>query len=945
MDFTLNCIPYQTHCLIMRKITLFLAILCVLIFSSSQAQQPALKGSVTDTMLKQNLAHALITLLRVKDSTLYKFTRTDAQGNFEIKNLSPGKFKVVVTYPAYADYVDDITVTDKPLVEMGNVRLTTKVHILEDVVVRQQIAAIRMKGDTMEYKADSFKVRPGASVEEMLRKVPGFQVDKDGKITAQGEKIEKVLVDGEEFFGDDPTVATKNLDAAAIDKFQVFDKKSDQATFTGIDDGSKTKTLNLKLKEDRKRGVFGKLEAAGGPDDKWNNSLMANAFKGKRRLSFYGIMSSTGKTGLSWDESSKYGDNSPQTFMMDDGNTAIGFSSYDDFSNTYGQGIPKSWSAGINYGNKFSEDRKNLNGSYKYGKIITEGTGTTVSQSILPDTLFFNKQSSTSYTDKYRNTLSGTYDWAFDSSFSAKLTLRAYKGNTQTRSLFTSEALNAFGNPVNRSNRVTSSAADDQSVNASLILRKKFKKAGRTLSLNIDQRYVETNTGGFLYALNNYYDKSSTIFRSDTTDQEKINGSLNKALTSKLAYTDALTKSLTIEVSYGLGKTNTESRLLSYDKNASGKYANLNKTFSNDYAYDVLTNSAGTVLRYNSKKYSIFGGGDIARADIAQKDLIKDSTVRYAYNNFFPRAGFTYKFNSTKRISINYNGNTRQPSIQQLQPVADNSNPLNVQIGNPNLKQEFTHNIYANYNDYKVLKERGINMSASYSITNNAIRNSTVTDSIGRTRYQYINLNGNYNYRARIGYSQKLPKLWGININTGYSFYENVSSGYLNGLLNESHSGNHSISLGFSKYKENKFDIYIGNSFTYNTASSTIRHDVNNDYWSMNTYMGLNIQLPGKFEIAQSVSASFRQRTEVFKTNNNVVTWDAYLAKKLFKDKKSEVRVSAFDILDQNKGVNRNTGSTTVTETTFETLHRYFLVSFIWNFTRNATSSTNSATK
>jgi len=146
----------------------------------------------------------------------------------------------------------------------------------------------------------------------------------------------------------------------------------------------------------------------------------------------------------------------------------------------------------------------------------------------------------------------------------------------------------------------------------------------------------------------------------------------------------------------------------------------------------------------------------------------------------------------------------------------------------------------------------------------------------------------------------------------------------------------------FSKFKENVFDIYTGNSFSYNTSSSSIRHDVNNNYWSVNTYMGLNIQLPGKLEISQSVSASFRQRTEVFKTNNNVITWDAYLAKKIFKDKKSEIRLSAFDILDQNKGVNRNTGSTTVTETTFETLHRYFLVSFVWNFTKNAASASGS---
>ena len=195
MDFVYELHPLSNQLLHMKKITSSVVILFLLAISSLQAQQSVLKGNISDTAIKQNLEHALISLLRAKDSTLYKFARADAQGNFEVKNLIPGKFKVVITYPGYADYVDDISVTDQPVIALGKIGLTTKVHLLEDVIVRQQIAAIRMKGDTIEYKADSFKVRPGASVEEMLRKVPGFQIDKDGKITAQGEKIEKVLVE------------------------------------------------------------------------------------------------------------------------------------------------------------------------------------------------------------------------------------------------------------------------------------------------------------------------------------------------------------------------------------------------------------------------------------------------------------------------------------------------------------------------------------------------------------------------------------------------------------------------------------------------------------------------------------------------------------------------------------------------------------------------------
>jgi hypothetical protein len=926
----------------MKKITAVMAILFLLAISPLSAQQPALKGNISDTAAKQNLEHALITLLRVKDSTLYKFGRANTAGNFEIKNLIPGKYKVVITAPGYADYGDDITVANQPVIDLGKIGLITKAHLLEDVVVRQQIAAIRLKGDTMEFRADSFKVRAGANIEEMLRTVPGFQIDKDGRITAYGEKIEKVLVDGEEFFGDDPTIATKNLDAAAVDKFQVFDKKSDQAAFTGVDDGKKQKTINFKLKEDRKHGMFGKLEAGAGPDDKWNNSLMANAFKGKRKLSFYGIMSSTGKTGLGWEEMNQYGDASSNfAVTMMDGNTAIGFGGGDELG--AGQGIPKSWSAGLNYGNKFNQDKQNLNGSYKYGKVITEGSGTTRAQSILPDTIFYNNQETSSYTDRERNSINSSLDVMFDSSFSAKVTLRGYKGNSRTRSLLHTESLNAFDKHVNEGNRASSSTGEEEMLSTSLLLRKKFKKPGRTFSVGFDQRYTQNNSEGFLFAQNSYYDKSGTAFRKDTTDQEKINGRLDKTVGTRAVYTEPLTKSLTMELSYWLTQSNTESKLLSYDNSGSGKYENLNKTYSNSYAYDVLTNTAGMTLQYTSKKYQAWVGGNVSRADIKQTELIKDSVSKFAYKNFFPRANLTYKFNPNRRLSINYNGSTRQPTIQQIQPVADNTNPLNIQEGNPNLRQEFNHNVNLNYNDFRVLKERGINISGGFNTTANAIRNSTVTDSIGRTRYKYVNIDGNYGYNGRISYSQKIPKLWAMNFNTSYYYTKSISSSYINGLLNHAHYAAHNVSIGLYKYVDKKFDLNINHTFSYNMSHSTIRPDVNNNYWNMNTYAGFNVQLPGGFEISQNVSASLRERTAVFTTNNNVIYWNAYLAKKISKDKKSEIRFSAFDILDQNKGVNRTTSAITVTEVTTETLHRYFLLSLVWNFTKTGAAASSSS--
>lgn len=382
--------------------------------------------------------------------------------------------------------------------------MTLKSKLLEEVLVRQKIAAVRLKGDTLEYKADSFKVREGASVKEMLRKMPGLQVDKDGKVTAQGEKVEKVLVDGEEFFGDDPTMAMKNIQADAVDKVQVFDKKSDQAAFTGIDDGKKTKTINLTLKEDKKKGYFGKLELASDMRNRWNNSLMANSFKSKRKLSVYGIMSSTGKTGLNWEESSKYGENNNLEYDEDGGYFfSNGGDEFDSYGGFRGQGLPTSWSGGAQYSKKYANDRQNINGSYRYNKLNTVGGGSTVSQSILPGNVFYSRENSEAFSTKDRHAVRGTYEWQVDSFTSVKLKANGFTGTQRSFTTYNSESIDNFGNRV-QSIRNTSADGDNSSLNSNLLIRHRFKKPGRTVSLAFDEQSRRTNTTGFLYSVNQF---------------------------------------------------------------------------------------------------------------------------------------------------------------------------------------------------------------------------------------------------------------------------------------------------------------------------------------------------------------------------------------------------------------------------------------------------------
>jgi hypothetical protein len=298
------------------------------------------------------------------------------------------KYIIMITFPSFADYIDIVTVNkDKPMVDMGTIPMISKSHLLSEFVLKQQIGAIKIKGDTTEYVADSFAVREGATVEELLKKLPGIQVNKNGEVTAQGEKVQKILVDGEEFFTDDPAVVTKSLQAKAIDKVQVFDKKSDQAEFTGIDDGSREKTINLQLKDKMKKGYFGKVNVGGGTDGYFENQAMLNAFKGKRKLSVFGIVANTGKIGLGWEDRDKFGSGS-NVEMTDDG--VYNISGDDDdmtesWNGTYtGQGLPSAWTGGLHYSNKWLEDKLHLSGNYRYAKQNIETVNNNLSETVLP---------------------------------------------------------------------------------------------------------------------------------------------------------------------------------------------------------------------------------------------------------------------------------------------------------------------------------------------------------------------------------------------------------------------------------------------------------------------------------------------------------------------------------------------------------------------------------
>lgn len=919
----------------------YLFSIAILLFLSvsSQAQPFTIKGSVLDTVNNFQLQYASVTLMHKSDSVLESFTRTAEDGSFTLSTTTKGSYVLMITYPSFVDYVDIIDIKGAEAIDLGQIPLVSRTHLLKEFVLTQQIAAIKVKGDTIEYVADSFKVRDNATVESLLKKLPGIQVDKNGKIVAQGEKVEKVLVDGEEFFSDDPAVVTKSLQANAVDKVQVFDKKSEQAEFTGIDDGEKTRTINLQLKEDKKKGYFGKIAAGGGAGDEqsyFENQAMLNSFRGKRKLSGFGIMSNTGKIGLGWEDRDKFGGNNNNTVMTDEGYMYTYYdgedNEFESWSGKYeGQGLPRAWTGGLHYSNKWDQDKHHTGGNYRYGKQIIETTGNTLTEYNLPNnTKNFTEETRQLFKEGQRNKVDVLYEWKPDSTSSMKVTANAGHTNSKNVSEYHTKTTNEIGEMLNTSDRITTSDAIGKNINSSLDWRKKLKKKGRTISINVTEKYRENESDGYLEATNKFADAPTAII-----DQHKENDSRSLSVSSKVSYTEPLSKKTSIEANYSLKLDNSEARRITTRKSGvSDAYDVTDSLLSSNYAFDVMTNAGGANFRYNHKNINFSFGGSISNAAYNQRDLFADTSYQYNFLNFFPAASFTYKLNKQSRVSISYNGSTNQPTINQIQPLRDNTDPLNITIGNANLTQEFSHNFNGYFNDYKVLTGRWIWANAGINFVNNDISRVQTIDSQGRRTNQYINVDGNYNSWGYFGYGFKIKKAVNLGFNTNYNL--NHVNNYINGQKNVSDNNSYTggFDVGYNSENE-KFDISIEPSITYNDNRSTI-NTLTTSFWSTNVEFNTSYEFPLKFEVGTDVDWYIRQQTSIFDQNNNVFRWNAYVSKKLLKNDQLEIRASVFDILNQNLGFKRYAQNNYIYQDNYNMIRRYGLISLTWNFTKSA---------
>jgi hypothetical protein len=923
----------------MITIRLLCFIICSLLLNTSLSfSQIKLSGTITDGADNVKLHKATIALLNPKDSILVNFARSGENGNFLIPKLDTGLYKLIVSYPQYADYVQDLKILEDH--NIGNIKLSKAFLLLDEVAITGKIPVV-IKGDTIEYNAGSFKVDKDAKVDDLLKVLPGITVDADGKITAQGKEVKKVLLDGEEFFGSDPTLITKNIRADMVDKVQVYEKRSDLNDRTGVDDGERTQTVNITLKEDKKKGAFGQAQSGYGSENYFGLKGMVNRFNGAQKIAAYGISANDGMVSLGFEDGEKYGGNSSNMSISDDGGIYIMSSGsgdgMDSWSGNYrGNGVPNALNMGASFSDKFKGDKHKLNVNYRRGQMEVENNSTNFIQNNLPELASIQQSKGFSANENKSHNANMRYDLKIDST--SDMTVRlGYNTTNRDNSGFSTSTERSLNEELLNDTRTSNSGNSlNESLNASILLTKRFKKLRRSLTLNTS---VTNNTTD---GTSNYF--SNTNFRqlndSLLIDQFKNNVWENTNFNSTLNYTEPLTKYLTATAGYTLGSVSSYTLNQSFNKNEiTGNYDQLDQGLLNDFDNITLRNSVNTGLNYKKNTITVNLSNSFSFESLERKYNNLNQKLTRDQVSVAPSLSVNYQITKSKSMYLSYSGRTTQPDLNQLEPLKQNDNPLINYMDNKDLESGFTNNMYLYFNSYKQLKDVSVYFGANVSQYLNPVGSTVTFDpESGRRDIQFVNIDeSNISASAYGGYRRPLWKKIALSMNIGGNVSYNNSYNYLSlanrkSQLNNNENYSLSPSLGFSSYKANKWSFHLNMNPGYRINKSTLQPDLNTNNFILNSYVDLSYTFPKDYKIVMNMQQSHEAATKTL-PEFNVVNVSGYVSKKFLKDKSLEAQFFVNDLFNKNTGVRRYQSGYTFSQSTNDVLRRYGMFKLIYNFT------------
>ncbi|MBI1221505.1 MAG: outer membrane beta-barrel protein [Bacteroidetes bacterium] len=915
---------------------LLLGALFFLALADSEAQNFQVTGKIKNANSGEALWGVNVVLRQIRDTTQFFGSSTDNNGEFILVEVPRGMYQMELSYVGYSKKIYQVPVFSN--IQMDTLQMSENAEILKEAVVKEDVVAVKQNGDTTEYNADAFKTNPDADGSDLAKKMPGV-VMKDAKLYAQGEEVKKVTVDGQEYFGDDAMLALKNLPAEIIQKIQVYDKLSDQSSFTGFNDGNTTKTLNIVTRSGKADGQFGKAYAGYGTSGHYNAGFNANLFNGKQRLTFIGMSNNINLQNFSNDDllgalSMPNGGNrgyrrGPQTSTNPS-----------DFLVGEQGGINTSHSFGINYIDKWGSKIK-VNASYFVNGLQNQTRQTVQRAYYLSESGDQNYQeltqsSSSNISHRFNLRLEYTIDSNNSIIYTPRVSFQGNLGGTQVNG-----TNSISGNFLSSTQNKTFRNANGFNYSHDLLYRHRFRKEGRTISLSMDQGYSSNSSSTSLYASNIYHLSNSDSL--GIQDQISDANSINSTIESRLMYTEPLGKNGQLTFNYNPSITYTRNRTsTNLMDTISESYSIFDSILSGNITSKIDQQRGGVGMRFRGKKFMFFSMVNYQYSQLNANQLVPGSfQVQKGFNAIMPFMFMRYAINKTDNVRLFFRTSTDLPSGSQLTNYVNNTNPLQLSTGNQNLNQAYAYRMGVRLNKTNPKKGRTLFVSVDGNYQQNYIASSSfvarkdttiagIEMKRGTQLYRPVNLDNYWNASMFSSYGMPLKFIkCNLNLNAGYTFTSTPS--LINDLLNYTRTSAISLSTVLSSNISENLDFSFSYAADINQVRNSFQPQLNNNYVLHAAKAGITY-LSKKGLVLNSTAAytSYIGLGQGF--NNKYLIWNAALGYKFLKKQAGDIRLFVFDILGQNNSLTRNVTNTYVEDVQNVVLKRYFMLTFTYTF-------------